>query len=225
MRAFCDIELRVVAMMRDQVMVPGDADLAVGAAAQLARHDQLKTRVMSAAERHHLQVEHQLGVLFERGRECRGDDPAVRRILRALRFACLDALFDFADRIQVLAELGRCRRSERSRQRPRLLPSPNRGCCPVLADAGEPLVGGAAVAEEAFENYARMILGHVGRGLVAPGDGVDVEAVARIAGALRRPGRPSSRSRGAACLCPGAWAAIWSAVVASFTSTPGRVRS
>ena len=56
----------------------------------------------------------------------------------------------------------------------------------LLPDAGAPLLGAAAVAEQALEDDARVNLGHVGRRLAAPRDGVDVEAVAGIARSLRR---------------------------------------
>ena len=46
------------------------------------------------------------------------------------------------------------------------------------ASVALPLLGTAAVAEEALEDDARVELWHVGRRLAAPRDGIDVEAVA-----------------------------------------------
>ena len=57
---------------------------------------------------------------------------------------------------------------------------------PWLRCASLPCLGAAAVAEEALEHPARMRLGGVRRGGVPPRHRVHVEAVARIAGALRR---------------------------------------
>ena len=165
-------------------MVARHADLAVGAPAQLARHDQREHARDVAAERHQLQVEHQLGVFLEAGGNADGTVGQLDRFLEA-GFRVLNALLDFADRIQVLAQLGGVRAAERRGQRTCFLQHRIEDAA-LLPDAGAPLLGAAAVAEEALEDHARVDLGHVGRGLAAPRDGVHVEAVAGIARPLRR---------------------------------------
>ena len=96
---------------------------------------------------------------------------------------------------------------------------------PSCACACQPLGRAAAVAEQALEHDARVDLGEIRRRLVAPRHGVHVEAVARVARALRRRCRRRARASARGVFAPSTSAASWSAVVASFTSTPGRVRS
>ncbi len=62
---FLRLELGVLAMMGNQVMVARHADLTVGTPTQLARNDQREHARDVAAEGQHLQVEHELRVIFE----------------------------------------------------------------------------------------------------------------------------------------------------------------
>ena len=182
--AFCDLSCGVLTMMRNQVMVARHADLAVGTPAQLARHDQREHARDVAAEGQQLQVEHELRVLLEAGGNANRTVGQLDRFLEA-GLRVLNALLHFAHRIQVLAHLRRVGAAERRRERTGFLEHRVEQAA-LLLDAGAPLLGAAAVAEEALEDDARVELGHVGRRLAAPRDGVDVEAVAGIARPLRR---------------------------------------
>ena len=97
-------------------MVARHADLAIGAPAQLARDDQREHASDVAAEREHLQVEHELRVLLEGGRDA---DRTIGQLegLRDTGFRVVDALFHFAHRIQVLAQLRRVGATEPRSQR------------------------------------------------------------------------------------------------------------
>lgn len=173
----------VVAMMRDEVVLARDADHRIGAAAQLARHDQAEDARQIGAERHDLEIEHQLGVLFK----AVGDtDGAIGQleILRGLRFRVLNTLLDVAHGVEILAKLGPVAVAEAARQAAGFFHDRIEDAA-FFFGACEPLGAGAAVAEQALEDYAGLILGDVGRGRIAPGNGIDVETVARIAGTGR----------------------------------------
>ncbi len=97
----------------------------------------------------------------------------------------LNALLDFAHRIQVLVHFRVVGAAERRRERTGFLEHRIENAS-LLLDAGAALLGAAAVAKEALEDHTRVDLGHVGQRLAAPRDGVDEEAVAGIARSLRR---------------------------------------
>src|SRR4030095_6952025 len=94
-------------------------------------------------------------------------------------------LLDLAHRVEILAQLGAVSLAETARHATRLFADGIENAALGLAP-GRTRFGAAAVAKQPLEQNPRMRLGVVGRRLVAPGHGVDVEAVARIAGPLRR---------------------------------------
>ena len=84
----------------------GHADLRIGARAHLAaEHERAHARQVGL-EGQHLQVEHQLGVLLERGRDA-GRPLDDRQLARALLLGLLNAPLDVADRVEVLGRAWR----------------------------------------------------------------------------------------------------------------------
>ena len=147
-----------------RVVPVGDADVAVRpVAAGAAQHERDHARHVGL-EGDHLQVHHQLGVIFERFR--RGIGPLHRRNLHlgVLLLGLLDAPLDVADRFQVLAELVAVARAELGLQ-------PVDAARDVVENAALFLqrgqarrrIGALAIAEQAFEHA---------RGLTSTGSGV-----------------------------------------------------
>ena len=161
------------------------ADVRIRAVADLARENHAEHARRVGLEREQLQVEHELRVARRTRPGCRSADPAARRIaVRSLpRRRC--AARSRARNPRYSSSLLRSPWPTDARERDWPRRAPSRGCC-RLARAREPLGGAAAVAEQPLEHDARMVLGEVRRRLVAPGHGVHVEAVAGVAGALRR---------------------------------------
>src|SRR4029077_1084529 len=96
----------------------------------------------------------ELGVLLEGAGNADGTVGQLDRFLEA-RFRVLNALLDFANRIQVLTQLGRVRAAQRRGQRTCFLEHRIQQAA-LFPDAGAPLLGAAAVAEEALEDHARV---------------------------------------------------------------------
>ena len=131
---------RIVLVMRDGVVPVGDADLAVRpVAAGAAQHERDHARHVGL-EGDHLQVHHQLGVIFERFR--RGTGTLHRRNLHlgALLLGLLDAPLDIADRFQVFAELVAVARAESWFPGGRCCRKRSRECCaaPSARPGGPP---------------------------------------------------------------------------------------
>jgi hypothetical protein len=125
-------------------------------------------------------------VLFERGRDVRRTLRQGERCFRALRVGPCDALLERADRLEILVQLRPVARTETAIQPLDLAHDriENAGAPPHLSQA---LVGAAAVAEQPFEDDARVDFCRERHGRRAPRDGVRVEAVgAAVAGDGRR---------------------------------------
>ena len=88
------------------MVLTGNADHRIGTAAQLARDDHAEDARHIGAERHDLQIEHQLGVRFEGIRNADGPLRQFQRRLVVLLFGALDAQFHVANRIEILAQFG-----------------------------------------------------------------------------------------------------------------------
>ena len=186
----------VVLVVRRRVVRLGHPDLGIGAAAVLAADHEADDPRQVRLPSQHLQVEHQLRVLVERGgHPQRGRDVGQRLV--DLGLGLLDAALDVAHRVEVLAELVAVAGAEVAAKLRHLVGHRVEEAA-VLLDAGEPGrgVGAPGVAEQPLEDGPRVGL-HGQRGRrAAPADGVGVGAgvaapagthvVARLEGELER---------------------------------------
>ena len=162
--------------MRQRVVRVLDADLGVGAAGQLpSQHEADHPREIRPIGEH-LQVEHQLDVIAESGRDARRliDD---RKIRGALLFCLLNAPLDVAHGVEILRELvaiGGVQRpldvgnalGDRVEQA-LVRPEPHHARRPI---------GGVVAAEHPLEHRPRVVLHRQRRGRASPGDRVGVGA-------------------------------------------------
>src|SRR5438876_10189031 len=105
--------------------------------------------------------------------------------MRALSLRVLNALFDLANRIEVLVELRAVASPEGLGEKVHFLRDRIEDAAGVL-HARQPLLRTAAVAEQPFEDDSRMRFRWIRRGFIPPGNGIHVEAVAGIARTLGR---------------------------------------
>ena len=177
--------LGLVLVVRQRVVRVGHPDLGIGLRGQLGRHQEADHPGHVGLVGEHLQVEHHLDVLAERGRHARRGALDHRQLLVRLGLGPLDAPLDVAHRREVVAELGLVGRPEPLPQ-PRHLAGHRVEDAPVLAPTRAPRlgIGGGAVAEQPLEERPRVALHRQrGRGR-APGQGADVGATeAGVAGA------------------------------------------
>ena len=90
-------------------------------------------------------------------------------------FGLLDAALDFANRIEVLTQPGLVAGAELSSKASHVLGHPVENAA-TLAQFSAPALGAAPVAEQAFEDHARVSLGGKGRRRRQPGQIVLVRA-------------------------------------------------
>ena len=88
--------------MRRRVMRLGHADLRIRARAHLSRELERDHARDVGLQREHLQVKHQLRVVFPVGRHTDGPRQHVGQRVAVLLLGLLDAPLDFADRVQIL---------------------------------------------------------------------------------------------------------------------------
>ena len=168
--------LRFLLMVRDRVMRVGHADLRIGHAAVLVSHHEGDDAREIALKRQHLQVEHQVHVIFPARRDAGGmiDE---RQLLIALRLGNLDALLHVANRVEILGQLRPIALRQRSLQVRELL-AHRIEHAPLLAQPRQPdlRIGAGAVAEQALEHDARVVLRRQRRVRALPADRVRVGA-------------------------------------------------
>ena len=153
--------LRIVAVMRRRVVRLGHADLRIGARADFARHLERDDARHVGLQREHLQVEHQLDVLFPRRRGTptgRVDDPAA-----ATRRLCCSAFWmrrsTSRTRIEILVHLRAVAGAEPALQAGHFVASPQSSMLPFLRSSARRSLGRAAVAEQTLEHHARVGFG------------------------------------------------------------------
>ena len=122
-------------------------------------------------------------MLFERGRDIGGAGRQIDR-LDPPSLHVLNALFDLTNRFQVFVDLGPVARAQRGVEAAHFLHHRIENAA-IPFQPRKPLSRAAAIAEEAFENQARMRLGRIRRGGIVPRDGVVIEAIAGVTRALR----------------------------------------
>ena len=187
----CDLRdlLGLLLMVRYRVMRVGHANLRVGHAAVLVSHHERDDPREVALKRQHLQIEHQIQMIFPARRDARGmiDE---RQLLIALRLGNLDALFDVANGVEVFGEL----RPIALRKNPlkaRHFLADRIEHAALLAQPRAPRlwIRAGAVAEQALEDHTRVVLGGQRRVLTLPADGVRVRTrEPGVAGARRLAG-------------------------------------
>ena len=161
----------------------GYADLRIGAAAQFPPHHERYDAGQVGLVGEHLQVEHQLRVLFV----CVGHARRLRhfgQVAAALLLGHLNPPLDVANGVEILIEPGAVAGPDFPVQFGYALGQGVEQAA-VLADALEPhlRVGGADVAEEPLEHQPRIGFHRQRRVRVAPGDGARVHATeADVAG-------------------------------------------
>ena len=104
--------LRIVAVVGKRVMRIGDADFRVGAVAGFAGELEGDDAGDVALQGQHLQVEHQPGVVGVGGGHADGRSRSGSGFVRGVGFRFLDAAFDFANGVEILADLGAVGRAE-----------------------------------------------------------------------------------------------------------------
>ena len=95
---------RIVAVMRERVVRIGNADLRVSAIARFARELERDDARDIALQRQHLQIEHQPRVIGVSGRHAHRSIQIRQRIVRRVGLGLLNAAFDFADGLEVVAD-------------------------------------------------------------------------------------------------------------------------
>ena len=191
--------------------------------ADLARENHAEHARRVRLERQQLQIEHELRVLVER----RGDAGRAIGQRDGVLVACLgalNALLDLAHRVQIFAEL----RADRLGRRPRPGDSPPRApnprCCSSFSCARA-----ARRCCRRHRTAARTRRADGSRSGSASSRCATTPCSRRSSHRRRTrsalPYRRRARASAPASSLPSTSAASWSALVASFTSTPGRVRS
>src|SRR5690349_21924753 len=100
------------------------------------------------------------------------------------RFHALNALFDFANRVQILVQFGPVARTQHFVEAAHLFHYGIENAA-VALHPRHALRRASAIAEQAFEHHARMSFGGIRRAWIAPGNGVVEETIAGVTGALR----------------------------------------
>ena len=134
------------------------ADLRIRSRAALARELERDDARQIGLERQHLQVEHQLHVVFPRFGHARRPVEIRERRLAVLLLRFLDPALDFAHGIEVLAHLQAIAGAELRLQPGHVLHHPVEDAG-VLLELGAPLGGAPAVAEQPLEDHTRIGLG------------------------------------------------------------------
>ena len=144
---------RIVAVVRHRVMRLGQANLGVWAIHVFASHHQRADTCDVRLERQHLQVEHQLDVLLE------GFGHAGRLLGQCKvpvgRFGLRDALFDVANGVEILAELGAVTRAESPAKRRDLLREAVEDAA-IFSGSSQALFGRGSDAEHPLQDEARI---------------------------------------------------------------------
>ncbi len=102
--------------MRRRVMRIGDADFGIAAIARFARELERDDAGDVPLQREHLQVEHQLRVIFVGRRHANRAIEIGQRVVERLRFGLLYAALDLAHGIEIFGHLGAIGRAELSLQ-------------------------------------------------------------------------------------------------------------
>ena len=171
---------RVELVVRHRMVRVGHADLGIALGALLAA-DQIREHAGDVGlERQRLEVEHEAGVLGERIRNAHGTGEALGEVaFVGLRLDPLNPAFDLADRVEILADAAPVAGPEPPLE-PRHVLADRVENAAVFLQACEALRGGAALAEQPFEDHARVVL-HRQRGRrCAPRDGVGVDAAVAV---------------------------------------------
>ncbi len=176
-------------MVRDRMVRVRHADLWIRHAAELApEHERDHARQVGLI-REDLQVAHQPHVLIVGGGNA-GRMIDAGQFLAALLLGFLNPPFDVANRVEILDQLHAVALPERALQARDFVANGVEQAA-VLPDAPltHPWIGAAAVAEQPFEDGARIVLGRQRRARSEPGDRVGVGArkphVARAGGLAR----------------------------------------
>ena len=169
-------------MMRRRMMLIGNSDVRERARAQLARKDHREHSRDVGLPGKRDQIEHHLCVFIKRIGHIDRPFGKFDRV-RALLLRVLNALLDFAHRIHVFVQLRVISVSQRFRQRIHFLGDRIENA-PGVLHASQALSRASTVAEQALEDDARMCFRRIRCRGITPRNGVDVEAVTRIAGTL-----------------------------------------
>ena len=178
----------MILMMREPVVRVGHADLRVGAGADLASVHEADDARQIALIGEPLQVEHQLGVLFE-GRRHACTAARLRQVAIVLLLRLLNAALDVANRVEILRQLGLVARAEApsaAQRRARVTASRMLRSSWMRASRSAALPPSPNSRSKTARGLISACSGVVG---VAPGDGVGIRAaVAAVAdaGALHR---------------------------------------
>ena len=197
----------IVRMVRDRMVGFRHANLRIGAPAELARHHERDDPRQVALVGQHLQIEHQLRVFFV-GRRNAGRLLDQRQFPLALLLGRLNPPLGVANRFQIFLKLGTIGGAEAA-----LEPEDPFGHrVQDVAILLEPRltrrrIGRAAIAEQALEDHARVVLHRQRRRRTSPGDRAGVgAAVAAIARPRQnRWRRAPARARRAGCARPTPW--------------------
>ena len=144
-------------MARRMVRI-GDADLGIGAVAQLARELERHDAGDVALERQHLQVEHQPRVVGERVGHAHRAVEVGEQVVAGRRLRPLNLPLHLADAVEILLDPGPVGRPDRALEPRDVLAERVEEAGPAL-ERGLALLGGAALAEEPLEHDAGMGLG------------------------------------------------------------------
>ena len=127
--------VRIVAVMRQRMMRIGHADFGIGAVAGFARELERDDARDVALQRQHLQIEHQPGVVGVGGRHAHRPIQIRQRIVRRVGFGLLNAAFDFADGVEILADPRAIAGPELAVEPGDVFVEPNRAGWPAFASA------------------------------------------------------------------------------------------
>ena len=122
-------------------------------------HDHREDARDIGLESQRLQIEHQLDVFVERGRNIGGTLRQLNR-LDSARFHALNALLDFANRLQIFGQLGPIARAQRLVEAAHFLHHRIEDAA-VALHPRHALRRASAIAEQAFKHYARMSFGRI----------------------------------------------------------------
>ena len=164
--------LGVVLVMRDAVVLLGDADLRISALAEFARHHEGEDAGDVGLPGGGDEVEHEADVFVE---EIGHADGGVEGGLALVAFGALDAALDFAHVVEIVGETCAVAGAEAAGEVAGFGGNRIENAA-LLSDASGALAGGAGLAEDALEGDARIGLHGQRRGGRAPGDGVHVRA-------------------------------------------------
>ena len=166
-------------MVRQPVMALVDADLGIGAEIQLAPEHEGDDAREIAAERQPLQLEHQLHVLVEAPGNAGRPVETGERLIGPAPLRALDAPFDLAHGVEILADAGAIARPEILLQ-PRQVGHHRIEKTAVLACLRLTLRRGAAVAKQPLEDEPGIVLGGKRRRRRSPGQGIEVGAAVAV---------------------------------------------